>query len=57
MLDESNGKAQFICTAKTVEKFPLVIASKYNIPYLINKSNVGNVSSELLRSFSLKSFF
>lgn len=36
LFDSSNGKAEFLGTAKTVEKFPLVIAGSYNIPYLLN---------------------
>lgn len=32
--DES-GHYKFICNAKTIEKYPLVIATKYNIPFLL----------------------
>ena len=34
--------AQFICKAKTTEKYPLVIASKFNIPYLLDKPGTGH---------------
>lgn len=44
MKDESTGKAAFISTGKSREKYPLVIASKYNIPFLLLKPGVGHVS-------------
>ncbi|XP_055021124.1 gamma-glutamylaminecyclotransferase isoform X1 [Boleophthalmus pectinirostris] len=42
MFDTSNGKTEFLGTAKTVEKFPLVIAGIYNVPYLLNIPGQGN---------------
>ncbi|KAG9271006.1 gamma-glutamylaminecyclotransferase [Astyanax mexicanus] len=36
MLDVSNGKSEFLCSASTVEKYPLIIAGKYNVPFLLN---------------------
>ncbi|XP_017287102.1 gamma-glutamylaminecyclotransferase C isoform X2 [Kryptolebias marmoratus] len=36
MMDSSNGKATFVATAITAQKYPLVIAGKYNIPFLLN---------------------
>ncbi|XP_076857555.1 gamma-glutamylaminecyclotransferase B-like [Brachyhypopomus gauderio] len=36
MLNTANGRAQFIGRARTIEKYPLVIAGKYNIPFLLN---------------------
>lgn len=42
LFDSSNGKSEFLGTAKTVEKFPLVIAGVYNIPYLLNIPGQGN---------------
>lgn len=41
--DESNGKATFVGRGQTVSKYPLVIGSKFNIPYLLLKEGVGNV--------------
>ncbi|XP_036425189.1 gamma-glutamylaminecyclotransferase C-like [Colossoma macropomum] len=41
MLDITNGKAEFLCYARTVEKYPLVIAGKYNIPFLLNVPGKG----------------
>lgn len=39
-----NGMAQFICTAKTVNKYPLIIASQFNIPFLLSKKGTGYVN-------------
>lgn len=44
LLDDSNGKSRFIGKAQTIAKWPLVIASKYNIPFLLLKEGAGNVS-------------
>merc|ERR1711892_511917 len=37
-----NGFQQFHGQALTVNLFPLVIASRYNIPYLMDKAGIGN---------------
>lgn len=37
-----NGWQRFVGEAVTEKKFPLVIASRYNIPYLIDKPGSGN---------------
>ena len=37
-----NGYQRFVGNAVTKNKFPLVIASRYNIPYLIDRPNEGN---------------
>ncbi|XP_018584669.2 gamma-glutamylaminecyclotransferase-like [Scleropages formosus] len=42
MIDKSNGKATFCGGAHTVERFPLVIAGKYNIPFLLNVPGKGH---------------
>lgn len=39
----SNGFAEFVCNGKTSEKFPLIVATKYNIPFLMNVPNVGHL--------------
>ena len=40
--------AKFIAKAETVEKYPLVIASKFNIPYLLDKPGLGyNIQGEI----------
>lgn len=40
--DTKNGYAKFICKAATTKKMPLVIATRYNIPFLISKEGMGN---------------
>ncbi|XP_037574094.1 gamma-glutamylaminecyclotransferase isoform X1 [Dermacentor silvarum] len=48
MKDSNNGKATLIGTAVTVKKWPLVIASSYNIPYLLHCEGKGHsISGEL----------
>jgi len=42
MLDSRNGQAVFVSKARTVDKWPLVIASKYNIPYLLKCEGQGH---------------
>lgn len=32
---QKDGFYQFICDAQTTEKFPLIIATKYNVPFLL----------------------
>ncbi|XP_055947086.1 uncharacterized protein LOC129980729 [Argiope bruennichi] len=47
--DSSKGKAIFEAMARTVQKFPLVIASRYNIPYLLYKGVGKHVIGELYK--------
>ncbi|XP_053963872.1 putative gamma-glutamylcyclotransferase CG2811 isoform X1 [Anastrepha ludens] len=43
-----NGHSRFVCEARTVQKFPLVIGTRYNIPFLLNKPGTGrNVCGEV----------
>ncbi|XP_069061168.1 gamma-glutamylaminecyclotransferase isoform X2 [Pleurodeles waltl] len=42
MTDGVHGKARFHGRGRTVEKYPLVIAGAYNIPYLINTAGTGH---------------
>ncbi|XP_015246921.1 PREDICTED: gamma-glutamylaminecyclotransferase C-like isoform X2 [Cyprinodon variegatus] len=50
MTDSNNGKAEFLATAVTVQKYPLVIATKCNIPFLLNLPGQGNrVHGEIYR--------
>ncbi|XP_041637540.1 gamma-glutamylaminecyclotransferase-like [Cheilinus undulatus] len=42
MFDLSNGKAEFLASAHTTQKYPLVIAGKYNIPFLLNLPGQGH---------------
>lgn len=40
---KENGSAILLGQAITTEKYPLVIASRYNIPFLLDKPGVGKV--------------
>lgn len=40
--DASNGLSNFIAAGKTIERFPLVIGTRYSIPFLIDERGVGN---------------
>lgn len=42
MLDSANGKTHFLASACTTQKYPLVIAGKYNIPYLLDVPGQGH---------------
>ncbi|XP_058248596.1 gamma-glutamylaminecyclotransferase C-like [Hemibagrus wyckioides] len=41
MMDTAKGEAKFLARARTVDKYPLVIAGKYNIPFLLNVPGEG----------------
>lgn len=43
-MDPATGSAEFISEGRMLQKYPLVIASKYNIPYLIYEEGMGYVS-------------
>lgn len=45
--DTKNGRAVFRSVATTIKKYPLVIATKYNIPFLLQKENTGYVSKNI----------
>ncbi len=42
--DLNNGKAQFIANAVTHKKWPLVVTTKWNLPFLIYRQGEGHVS-------------
>ncbi|XP_051558165.1 gamma-glutamylaminecyclotransferase C-like [Myxocyprinus asiaticus] len=42
MLDAANGKAKFLGRSRTVDSYPLVIATQYNIPFLLNVPGKGH---------------
>ncbi|CRK99930.1 CLUMA_CG013230, isoform A [Clunio marinus] len=37
-----NGFSKFVAIGKTSQKFPLVVGTRYNIPFLINRPGIGN---------------
>lgn len=43
IVKRTEGIARFIGKAKTLKKWPLVIASRYNIPYLLHSEGKGMV--------------
>ena len=45
MRDKESGQATLIGRGITDEKWPLVIASRYNVPYLLNVPGSGHVST------------
>ncbi|XP_059409139.1 gamma-glutamylaminecyclotransferase C-like [Carassius carassius] len=50
MENTSHGQAEFLARARTVEPYPLVIATKYNIPFLLNRPGTGQrVYGEIYR--------
>ena len=42
-----NGKATFIGEGKTEKKYPLIIASRCNLPFLLNVEGTGKVSQTI----------
>lgn len=40
----ANGEAKLIGTGRTVSRYPLVISSQYNIPFLLYRPDHGHVS-------------
>ena len=42
--DTNNGIAEYVCSATTKEKYPLVVATDFYLPFLLNKPGVGHVS-------------
>lgn len=41
LTDANNGYAKFFANATTTKKMPLIIATRYNIPFLLNKPDTG----------------
>ncbi|KAK9759270.1 Gamma-glutamyl cyclotransferase, AIG2-like [Popillia japonica] len=39
---KGNGHYKLLCNAQTAEKFPLIIATDYNIPFLLYSPGTGN---------------
>ncbi|KAG4070874.1 hypothetical protein HA402_011100 [Bradysia odoriphaga] len=37
-----NGRAEFVCEARTEVLFPLIVATKYEIPFLLDQTGIGN---------------
>lgn len=43
--DAANGYAKFLGIGRTVTPYPLIIATRYNIPFLLKKPGIGHVSN------------
>ena len=43
LIDPSNGVAKWLGVARLVKKYPLVVASCYNVPFLLDKEGEGKV--------------
>ena len=41
--DSNNGSAKFLSNGKTSHKYPLVVSTPFNIPFLLNKQGFGEV--------------
>uniref|UniRef100_A0AAZ1X6G5 Gamma-glutamylaminecyclotransferase n=2 Tax=Oreochromis TaxID=8139 RepID=A0AAZ1X6G5_OREAU len=42
MFDSNNGKAEYLGSAFTIQKYPLMITTEYNIPFLLNIPGQGH---------------
>lgn len=42
LTDVKNGAAQFIDTGTTQTKFPLIVASQYNVPFMLREPGTGH---------------
>lgn len=49
LTDRANGEARFVAKGKTSEKYPMVIGTRYNIPYLVNLTtdNGNSINGEI----------
>ncbi|XP_037045979.1 putative gamma-glutamylcyclotransferase CG2811 isoform X2 [Bradysia coprophila] len=48
LTNTSNGLAKFLAQGKTKDLFPLVIATPYNVPFLLNNPGIGlNIKGEI----------
>lgn len=41
--NSENGEAHFVCEAKTKERFPLIVRTEYEIPFILDQTGIGNV--------------
>ncbi|XP_031622082.1 putative gamma-glutamylcyclotransferase CG2811 [Contarinia nasturtii] len=48
MLDPANGASRFIRNGTTDDKYPMVMGTRYNIPFLVDLKDVGlNINGEI----------
>lgn len=53
LTDTGNGSATFVGTGVMQNKYPLIIASRYNIPFLLDQLGTGKVQLTNLIFFRL----
>lgn len=46
--DKTKGIAKFLGKAKLIDKYPLVVATNANVPFLLPKKGIGKVSMRIL---------
>lgn len=42
LTDTENGHSKLICRGKTSERFPLIIATRYNSPFVLKAPGIGH---------------
>ena len=47
--DQNNGNATFLSTGTTTERFPLIVATQFAIPMLLNKPGTGEVRHRIVK--------
>ncbi len=50
LMDPRNGTARFLGNGHTSDKLPLVVATKYQMPFLLNRVGLGQVSGSMICS-------
>lgn len=50
--DTKNGYAVFNSTARTINKYPLVISTIYNIPFLLQNQGIGQVNDKIIKKIT-----
>lgn len=51
MTNEQTGYSRFIGTARSLDKYPLIVSTRFNIPFLLKNPGVGQVVSLLFRVY------
>lgn len=49
-----NGRSMIVGKGSTVKKYPLVVASRYNIPFLLDAAGKGHVSLKNIHAYFWK---
>jgi gamma-glutamylaminecyclotransferase len=45
MSNTETGQSHFLGKARLMEKFPLIIGTRFNVPFLLDNPGIGQVSS------------